>query len=420
MIYILLNNNVKLNKIDKIADGNPGIGGTQYLILLLFYYLSIHYKGKCKLITTCESLKDNNIINITKLDDVFDVIKNNSGKLIFVPNEIKESSFYKKIEDYNIYSIAWIHNYINYKLMDILTFNKSIKDIVFVGKEQYESYIDSNFFNKSCYIFNMISDEKVNVDSSQKENIVTYVGAIIPAKGFHMLAKVWKKVIKSVPDAKLQVIGGGKLYSDKSELGKYGIASQKYENKFIKYITDKNGNILDSINFLGVLGSNKSEFISKSKIGVANPTGISETFCLSAVEFKKYGIPIVTYKGYGLLDTVRNNKDGILVKNSWQLKRAIVKLLKNDKLNNEFKNNELIDGYQKFLPDKIVPQWIELIDNGKKNINTNNIYYNCFNDFKWIKILNLKLKKSLHLKNKGLSYRISFFKECIKERIKKL
>ena len=63
--------------------------------------------------------------------------------------------------------------------------------------------------------------------------IVTYVGSLTKGKGFHVLAKEWKNILKAVPDAELYVLGSGKLYDNKAELGEYGLAEKTYENNLL-------------------------------------------------------------------------------------------------------------------------------------------------------------------------------------------
>lgn len=63
--------------------------------------------------------------------------------------------------------------------------------------------------------------------------------------------------IKKVPQAQLYVIGGGNLYNRNAVMGKYGIATQEYENEFMPYITDDDGKILPSVHFCGILGKEK-------------------------------------------------------------------------------------------------------------------------------------------------------------------
>lgn len=421
MVSIFYNVKTEIKNIEVVSKYNPGMGGSEYLLLLLFYYLNLFYPNlNCKLLTTDETMQEHNMIYVK---DEFDAIKKSkeirADEFIFIPKK-NNANFYSFLVEEQIKGIAWVHNYISCEIMDALEKCEAIKRIVFVGKELYDSYIDSNIIDKSCYIYNMIPDVKHDmINSTKKENIVTYVGSIIPAKGFHMLASVWKDILKRVPDAKLQVIGSGRLYNKDSKLGKYNIAADKYEKKFMKYLTDKEGNIIDSVIFLGTMGKEKEEYITKTKVGVANPTGISETFCLSAVEYKTYGIPIVTYNGYGLLDTVRNNIDGILIKNKRQLKKAIINLLRDDKLNEKLGTNGYNDGFQCFLPTNIIPKWIEMLNEVNLGVSAkiNVPNENYFNDLKWIKIVNYKLKKFFHIKNNGVAYMISKIKMYIKKLI---
>ncbi|MCB6981976.1 glycosyltransferase, partial [Bacteroides uniformis] len=67
----------------------------------------------------------------------------------------------------------------------------------------------------------------------EKRNLnVAYVGSLVPAKGFDLLASAWPAVLAKVPDAQLFVVGSGKLYNRNSVLGKWNIADEKFENKF--------------------------------------------------------------------------------------------------------------------------------------------------------------------------------------------
>lgn len=65
------------------------------------------------------------------------------------------------------------------------------------------------------------------------------MGALIPEKGFLILAKMWKYILKKVPMARLQVIGGGNLYSRNCSLGRMGIADKLFEEEFFPYLSEK-------------------------------------------------------------------------------------------------------------------------------------------------------------------------------------
>ena len=49
---------------------------------------------------------------------------------------------------------------------------------------------------------------------------VVYLGGLNKYKGFHVLAKAWKKVLAEVSDAKLIVLGSGKLYNRETSMGR--------------------------------------------------------------------------------------------------------------------------------------------------------------------------------------------------------
>ena len=119
-------------------------------------------------------------------------------------------------------------------------------------------------------------------------------------------------MLVEVPDAQLHVVGSGKLYDRNSKLGVYGIAEESYENSFIKGITDRAGELLPSVHFHGVMGEEKKELIARTSVGVANPAGRTETLGISAIEFSSRGVPVVTIASGGFLDTVENEKTGLL------------------------------------------------------------------------------------------------------------
>lgn len=183
---------------------------------------------------------------------------------------------------------------------------------------------------------------------------VTYLGSLVDFKGFHILAKAWKNVIKAVPDAHLNVIGGGKLYDRNQKLGNYGLAEESYENSFIKYIVDEKGKILPSVTFHGVLGSEKNSILNKTKVGVPNPSGVSETFCIAALELQLWGSIIATINYGGFKDTVFES--GILYDDYHELADCIIKQLKC----NDNNYDDFFEFAQKFDFNAIVESWLLL------------------------------------------------------------
>lgn len=418
MISIYSEGRYQLNNLQEIEEGNPGIGGTEYLLIQLFYYLcKYHPEMKVQYLCTDTSLRGEHIIAVRDALDAIRVADENEGGIfIFVPKD-RERSFYDCLEKTKLKAIAWVHNFTTYYVLDDLKKCSTIKRVVFVGKQHYDFYLDSNLMVKSDYIFNMIPEKKYSYEMPQKkENVVTYVGVIIPTKGFHRLAAVWKQIVKQVPDAQLYVVGSGQVYNGEDDMGTWGIASKRYEAELAKYLTNEKGEILPSVHIMGKLGKEKDEILRRTKVGVANPTGKSETFCLSAVEFKSHGIPVISYRGKGLLDTVRDGVDGVLIRRKKELRDEIVRLLKNMEWNEQLGRNGIESGCDSFRPQIIIEEWVRVICEVQEDrvVRKRSVDSFLWYDTKWMKCVNRMIKRLFHGKWHSIAYIVSWFKERIK------
>lgn len=373
-------------------DGNPGIGGTWYEFVLLAYFLCkdkhvyIYHHRTNKYPEKCTDRVINSYENLFLecLNDKIDL-------LIYKTN--KNEEWYRYIEKYKVNCIAWSHTFLSYPERKIIENSLYVKRMVCVGKEHYDLYIDEDIIKKTSYIYNMVCRNNCISRSNDFGKNVTYIGSIIPAKSFHVLAKVWKDVIAQVPDAQLHVIGAGNLYQEGTKLGKYGIAEENYEKSFISYLTDSNGMVLPSVHFHGKMGNEKNDLICNTSVGVVNPTTKSETFCISAVEFEECGVPVCAGRKNGLLDTVSHNKTGLLSLTRKALSKNIVFLLKNRAANITMGNNAA-NYVKRFDPSLLINNWNILLQNSLTDedivyIKPNgNYFYNC----KWLRIANRFLR----------------------------
>lgn len=410
--------NVNLNCSDYI---NPGIAGTEYMFWLVSSLLNRKYSN-IEVVILGQDIKSlPKDVSTILVKDIFDAIKKAKEIKtdIFVFRAEYNPSIYSMIDEVKLKSIAWGHNYFTDKHYTLISKSVYVKRYICVGKEQYDTLRDHELIKKSSYIYNSIDVEKYSElanESRLNENIVCYIGSIVPNKGFHVLAKQWHKIEKKVPNAKLYVLGSGKLYNRNSVFGKYGIASEEYENQFIKYLLDDNGKVKENIKLFGVCGGKeKLEIMKKAKVGVVNPTGKSETFCIGAIEFEALGIPVVSRKKYGLLDTVKDNVTGSLIIKENELSNKIIKLL-----NDRSKNLEMGQKGKEFVKnnfdiDIIAQQWKEVLQEVDDNINVrvklNNDNY--MNHLKWLRELNRLLKKIPMFKNLPS---IQFYLEILKNK----
>ena len=260
--------------------------------------------------------------------------------------------------------IGWAHNFYSKSTKDLLYESDNFKAWVCVCHEQLDSLINHRIYDKSTFIFCIFDPEYIRPLPFEKRSIydVVYMGSLTRAKGFDVLAETWPKVLKKVPNARLKVIGSGKLYDRNNSLGRYGIASADYEKCFMPFLTDEKGTVIPSVEFLGTMGTEKYEVIKKAAVGVVNPTSVDETFCLSALDIQACGIPVVAGNKFGLCDTVEHGKTGLRVKDVDTLSAALIKLLKNPEKRSRMGAEGPLFVRNKFNKEASCQKWIELFE----------------------------------------------------------
>lgn len=386
------------NNIDfsKPQNGNPGVRGTQYMVWMVAYLLNFRNIEVHLFAPNTDTLPKEIIVH--KCETEFEAVryaKKLEIDIVVLRGMVKNKKAYDELLKLGQKCVVWSHNFENYELANIIAENNMIKANVCVGKQQYERLVDHKAFKKSTYIYNFIDYQTYTPQKVQKNNIVMYLGSLEKGKGFYQLAKVWKKITRKVPDAQLYVLGKGNMGSD-SKLGKYGLANDADEKSFMRYLTDKHENVFANVHFMGSVGGDeKIKLMNMAKVGIVNPTGKGETFCIGAIEFQALEIPVVTKKGLGLLDTVQNAQTGILTTNEHQLYKAIVKLLKNTDENRRLGKNGSSFVRDTFNSANIIYKWEQLLDGVMNDeiIEQKIPKENFFNQYKWLRLFNFKLQQ---------------------------
>ena len=381
-------------------EGNPGIGGGQYIIWLIASLLSKKYNDlKCYLAArNISSMPDwMNCIQVNDICDLISKVKEINADILVYRGEKTNSAFFREISKTNIKVITWCHNFERYQRAQGLANCSNIKRNVCVGKEQYDRLRDHDVYKKCTYIYNSLTYDIYNVDNKDKiRNSVCYLGSLHRPKGFHELAKIWGEIESRVKDAQLYVLGSGTLYDKNAKLGKYGLAEDKYEKEFIRYLINDDGTIKDNVHFMGTVGGKeKIELMSKMQVGVVNPTGEGETFCIGAIEFEALGIPVVTIKKYSLIETVADKKSGLLFRNDKQFADNVVKLLSEKQLNEQLGDFGQEWVRDKFSLEKVLEKWYQLICDVYNDIPAYVEYNNdnLWNNRKWLREANRQLRK---------------------------
>lgn len=389
--------NAPISSVDcsNILQGNPGIGGTQYMIIVISYLLSLRDNGlEIKTYSNSEGVFPDKY-NYSIVNDFNYAVRLASKEgfdcLIFRHDAemITSGALDKVTEDIKL--IVWDHVFVCYWELDYYAGNPKIYRIINVGREMTDLNRDHKAFEKSRYIYNCVNLDSIREQVKKypfekRKHIVTYMGSLVPYKGFHLLAKAWPSILKEVPDAELYVIGSGKLYDKSSKLGKYKIAEAEYENLFMPYLC-KNGEILPCVHFMGDMGIDKNSILLKTKVGVPNPSGITETFCISAVEMQMMGAVVTTINYPGFIDTVRN---GRLYNNRARLAGAVISLLKEG----ESRYDEAMDFFENhFSFESVISRWESFLING--DIDRDFRLCNRTYRLKWLKEIKRRLGEKL-------------------------
>lgn len=405
-----------------VEFGNPGIGGTEYMIVLVATILAKRENGINihlyiqKMACFHPSI---NVICVSNLDDA--ISDADFKKFDYFVYDAKITNWNSKSLfpqlNTNISVIPWAHTFLLIVYVEKLINHPNVNRIICVGREQRDLLIDHPSCSKTDYIYNIVPiledyvEKAINYPNEERRHVVTFVGSLSPHKCFHILAELWPSIIKQVPDAELHVIGSGTLYNHQSKMGSYNLAEENYEKQFMKYLTNHKGEILPSVFFHGNMGREKYDILLNTKVGVPNPTGKSETFCISAVEMQMMGCSVVSMIAPGYLDTFYNGK---LVHNKNQLINTIVQQLLYNSPKDYLSTLKFIK--VNFSIDEIIPQWESFFQNGYVKENTyKNKYRNLSFRLKWLKLIVAKAKKLFHLEIKWLKPIDYYLRRMVKD-----
>ena len=362
--------NKGINNVDcsHISTGNPGLGGTPFMFYIVSYLLSARDNGiEVLLLTSHKGIFPDCIRTgiAANLHEAYQICEEQGVDYLLFKHceQYNEEDREVFMQEGNPRLLVWCHNFASCRALRFYYESRNVSRIIAVGREQMDLYRDHQAFRKSEYIYNCIDIPQLTERTfltqpfSERKNIVTYMGAVIPGKGFHILAKAWKEVLKEVPDAELYVIGNGSLYGGGSS-GKWNLAEEKYENSFMKYLT-KDGKLLPGVHLMGILGKEKFDILCRTKVGVPNPSGLTETFCICGVEMQMAGARVTSIQCAGYLDTFRN---GTLYRKRSQLAAHITQELRktdNDYpsaiqfVNENFSQEAVASDWERLLKDCI-------------------------------------------------------------------
>ncbi|RZL01957.1 MAG: glycosyltransferase [Rubrivivax sp.] len=324
VLFVWDDKDISNAKLGAPEGGNIGIGGTDFLFGSIPHELGKRQAGKIAVLHQTPSNQLSPWVEdivvppggtiLATLKEVagrFDLIVARPGDQLVQMMDVLPPS---------ARVIAWSHNHSRGPMLKWLGLEPRIAAVVNVGREQMLLTRFSESYAKSTWI-----DNPVYAPPSGDEAVRTcravYMGALVPGKGFLHLAKLWPRIRQAVPQAELDVIGSADLYGAASK------SDQQYLQKIHQHLghdAAKSG-----VRFHGKLGSEKYAVLHKALVGLPNPTGFTETSCLSALEMSSCGLAIVAPQRWGFCDTVHPQHSGILAPDDETYVRSVVSLLSN-------------------------------------------------------------------------------------------
>jgi len=328
---------VALGALPRPSLGNPGIGGTEYEFLALAELLLAAGLDLQLLLTVPQAIDGVAAKAITVVRSLGEglqaAVQAGAEFLIFRPGFASETDW-PALEKSPIPLVAWFHNLGCHEQGSYETL-KSLRRWVLVSGPQLDYFRHSRLARQAVVIPNLVAVPSANRGPRSQQQAtqatdLAYVGAITPFKGFDRLASQWEWIADRCPQARLRVFGGANLYGggDAASQASAGNSPQTltpYEQHCRQIL--QRGRHSDRVLFEGSQGLERYDALAEVAVGVVNPSGVDETFCLSAAEFNACGIPVVTARRHALISTVPEGVAGLLAANDQELARYCVELL---------------------------------------------------------------------------------------------
>lgn len=390
----------------KPEEGNPGCGGTEYLFASLPVYLKNLGRGRCEPVILANHIAHlPDTVASVQADDPYDAATKakEAGCTLFVyrPKRESEMDMLDLLTKLALPTIMWVHVTPTMAYLRKIAANPYVRAFVCVEHEQHDQIFDTPLRRKLTYIVNGFDLDGFRAgitENTKDNNLVVYIGALVPQKGFHLLAQAWPEIIKRQPFAHLFVIGSGAVYNSNAKLGRWGIADSAYEEKnIIPFLSDSDGRPLPSVTFAGRMGLEKKAVLARALIGVPNPTGQGENCPGSAIEIAACATATVSGAREGMLDTIRNGETGLLGHGITALVDEVCRLLADPSRARTMGENGVNFVRERYDYQKVCDEWCTLFERLAKGLppQTRAPKLNITVHQKWARILNRAAQETL-------------------------
>lgn len=346
---------------------NPGCGGTQFVTIMLALHLAqsradyeIHllHNKPISIVDQPDNLKQSIISSLH--DAASSNLLTGSNTVLICPSAQLRSLLDTGGSLPDCKTIAWLHHPFD---IDPRLARQQLAAYVSVGIYQYHS--NNVLYRPHWHIPNLFSaplskpSNKPPFQAMDTLDLV-YLGALIPAKGFHHIARQWPRIKQEHPAVKLHVIGSIQTYGNNR--GHPVIpTTESYAQEILRYLPIKdieNGNVV----FYGNMGTEKLDIIQASHVALLNPIGSTEAFPASPIECMALGTPVIASDDYGMSDVMRYFPR-LSLKHPQQLTKKIKCLISDSNFYREMSYRSLaVAQWFSTQTPQILLRWQRLID----------------------------------------------------------
>ena len=224
----------------------------------------------------------------------------------------------------SLYNKHFLDNVLSYADVIISPSEYYISESRFLGKYRDKIVVIPNGINLEEFMISYSKGEcreKLNLPA--QDRMILFLGGLTPYKGPDVLVRAMAKIIKYIPDARLVLVGSGKMKNVLEELArKIGVN--------------------DHMEFAGFVTENaKPLYYRAADVFVLPSTMNKEIFGIVNLEAMACGVPIVASKIGGVPDVVKDGENGLLAppRDSEALADAIIYLLENEEVRSKMGKN---------------------------------------------------------------------------------
>ena len=310
------------------STGNPGIGGTEYAFLAVVRLLQGSPLNPLLVLTAPQAIEGIPQGGVEVVVGLPEALRSAAAKgcqaLVFRPGFAGPTDW-AALEHSPLPLLPWLHN-LGCDQQGRYERLPAVRRWLLVSGAQLDAFRHSRLARRAVVIPNPVAVPAAQrlprtLELAKVATDLAYVGALTPFKGFDRLARHWPTIARHCPQASLRVFGGADLYGQRAEAG----ALSPYERHCRELL--ERGGFGDRVVFEGSCGLERYGAMERVAVGVANPSGRDETFCLAAAEFSACGLPVLAPRRNALIQTVRDQHTGVLVGSDQQLAHAAIALL---------------------------------------------------------------------------------------------